>query len=352
VKRSAARRGVPESELEKLGSEQLLNLLLKGGISTSAAVTDVSGRGIGLDIVREAAERLGGDVTVRTDRGKGTTFELSFPLSVAQIPVLTVQVSDVIARIPLEAVRRTARISAGEIARSVRGDSVIHEGSAVPFLQLSTALRQGTESKPTGARSAVVVQSQKGVAAIGVDRLLGTSNVVLRPLPDLAPADPMIAGASLDAEGNPQLVLDSEGLVACVLRATAAEKAPPAERQPLLVVDDSLTTRMLEQSILEAAGFAVDVAVSAEEALETARHKRYALFLVDVEMPGMDGFGFVETIRKDPVLHDTPAILITSRSSVEDQKRGRDVGAQGYMVKSEFDQNALVSQIHRLVGSA
>jgi two-component system chemotaxis sensor kinase CheA len=118
----------------------------------------------------------------------------------------------------------------------------------------------------------------------------------------------------------------------------------------VLVVDDSLTTRMLEQSILESAGYVVDLAVSGEEALEKARAAPYALFLVDVEMPGMDGFAFIERIRADPRLRDVPSILVTSRMSPEDRQRGREVGAQGYVVKSEFDQGVLLERIRTLVG--
>ncbi|MET0413769.1 MAG: response regulator, partial [Polyangiaceae bacterium] len=119
---------------------------------------------------------------------------------------------------------------------------------------------------------------------------------------------------------------------------------------PLLVIDDSMTTRMLEQSILESAGYEVDTASSAEEGLASARRRRYALFLVDVEMPGMDGFTFIETIRKDPDLRAIPAILVTSLSEPAHRKRGQDVGAQGYVVKSEFDQADLLTRIRRLVG--
>jgi two-component system chemotaxis sensor kinase CheA len=122
------------------------------------------------------------------------------------------------------------------------------------------------------------------------------------------------------------------------------------ERAPILVIDDSLTTRMLERSILESAGYEVDVATSGEEGFEKARQKRYALFLVDIEMPGMDGFTFIERTRADPALRDIPAILVSSRSSPEDRRRGEEVGALDYMIKSEFDQGALLGRIREQVG--
>jgi two-component system chemotaxis sensor kinase CheA len=127
--------------------------------------------------------------------------------------------------------------------------------------------------------------------------------------------------------------------------------APPrAPAAPILIVDDSLTTRMLEQSILESAGYVVDLASSGEEALEKARHRRYSLFLVDVEMPGMDGFALLEHLRADPNLHGIPALLVTSRQAPEDRARGMQAGARAYIVKSEFDQAELVGKIRGLVG--
>jgi two-component system chemotaxis sensor kinase CheA len=117
----------------------------------------------------------------------------------------------------------------------------------------------------------------------------------------------------------------------------------------VLIVDDSLTTRMLEQGILESAGYDVETAVSGEEALERVRSKQFALILVDVEMPGMDGFTFIERIRADPKARDIPAILVTSLAEPTHRQRGRDVGAQGYIVKSEFDQAELLSMIRPLV---
>jgi two-component system chemotaxis sensor kinase CheA len=178
----------------------------------------------------------------------------------------------------------------------------------------------------------------------------GTADVVVRPLPSFVEVEAVVAGAALDAEGNPRLVLDPAGLVAAVARGAAApEPGPRAERPPILVVDDSLTTRMLEQSILQSAGYEVELAVSAEEALEKARGRRFGLFVVDVEMPGMDGFEFVRVTRADPRLA-APAILVTSRGAPEDRRRGAEAGASAYVVKSEFDQGRLLAKIEELLG--
>jgi len=182
-----------------------------------------------------------------------------------------------------------------------------------------------------------------------VTRLRGTETVVVQPLPEAVAADPVVAGAALDAEGNPLLVLHPDALVAAAARTGARARPAPRERPPVLIVDDSLTTRMLEQSILELAGYDVDMATSGEEALEKAAARRYALFLVDVEMPGMDGFTFVATTQKDPTLREVPAILVTSRDAEEDRARGRAVGAKAYIVKSELDQNDLLERIGKLV---
>jgi two-component system, chemotaxis family, sensor kinase CheA len=352
VRQKLERRGLGRAQVEQLGVEQLLAKLLEGGISTSSSVTEVSGRGIGLDVVREAAARLGGDVQIVTVAGQGTTFELSVPLSVASLEVLVVEAAGVAAAVPLDAVRRTLRIQPAEVSRSPQGESILDEGKAIPLVPLARALRressEGGEAR--GVRSVIVVAGSDGLAALGIDRLLGTATMVLRPLPDYAPADAVVAGASLDADGNPQLVLDPDGLVLCARQSTVAGARAHTDSLPILVIDDSMTTRMLEQSILESAGYDVDTASSAEDGLAAARRKRYALFLVDVEMPGMDGFTFIETIRRDPDLRAIPAILVTSLSEPAHRKRGQDVGAQGYVVKSEFDQADLLTRIRRLVG--
>jgi two-component system, chemotaxis family, sensor kinase CheA len=184
-----------------------------------------------------------------------------------------------------------------------------------------------------------------------VDRLDGVRNVVVRPLPILTGPVPLVAGATLDEEGNPQLVLDPVIVVAVVRSETGpVAEAAVVQQFPILVVDDSLTTRMLEQSILETAGYQVDLASSGEEALEKARHKRYAVFVVDVEMPGMNGFELLQELRADPILHRVPTVMVTSRAAAEDRQRAEQAGARAYIVKSEFDEGHLLRTIRELIG--
>ncbi|MBI2222303.1 MAG: response regulator [Acidobacteria bacterium] len=255
------------------------------------------------------------------------------------------------ALLPLDAVRGSLRVSPEAIVRTAQGQSVLYNDLSLPLGTLAGALVPDSPPvRASGPASIVVVQGRTTTAAFSVDRVLGTTTVVLRPLPDLAPAAEYVAGASLDEEGVPQLVLDPDALVAAVERSLATRDEPLSARPSILVIDDSLTTRMLEQSILESAGYVVDLAISGEEALEKAREARYALFLVDVEMPGMDGFTFIERARAEPALRDIPSILVTSRSSPEDRRRGQHVGAHAYIAKSEFDQGLLLERIRELVG--
>jgi two-component system, chemotaxis family, sensor kinase CheA len=351
VRRAAQRKGWLPAATQGLSGEALLQLLLRGGLSTASSVTEVAGRGIGLDVVRDAVERLGGDVAVLTAARQGTTVRLIVPLPIASLEALLVEAAGAVASIPLDAVTRTLRLRAHEIARTAQGDAVVHDGKVIPFMSLSRILRPTPSRRDRGFGSAVIVRGANALAAIGVDRLLGRASLVLRPLPELALATHVVAGTSLDVEGNAQIVLDPDGLVSEAQSAGPPMQQPESSRLAVLVIDDSLTTRTLEQSILESAGYIVHAVASAEEALDQARRHRYGLFLVDVEMPGMDGFTFIERARADSALRDVPAILITSRSSPEDRQRGKEVGAQAYIVKSEFVQTEFLQRVQQLVQS-
>ncbi len=350
---SAVRRALEAAGVHVggLGEAALLERLLESGVSTATGITGLSGRGLGLDVVRDAAETLGGSARLFTERGRGFGVELRLPITALSIPGLAVECEGRVLTVPLHAVLECARLRRDEISHGAEGDQVAYAGTPVPFAPLSRVLG-ATPGSQRDAWAALFVRGDGGTAAVGVDRLLGPRNVALQLLPEVARASNVVAGASLDALGQPELVLDPDGLVARIRRSAHREVTRRAPRRVVLVIDDSLTTRMLEQSILESAGYDVDLATSAEEALEHADPERHALFLVNVEMPGIDGFTFVERIRNDPRLGRIPAVLVSSRAAPEDLARGKALGAAGYMVKDRFDQKELLSLIARLVGPA
>lgn len=352
VREAAARRGLVDSGVAAtLGADEVVALLGRG-ISTMASVSEVAGRGLGLEIVRATAVKLRGRLRIETTPGRGTVVEVIVPAAIAAVEALLVHAGGVSASIPLDAITHAKRLVAADVSRTGGRDAIVHEGEVIPYVPLARVLARGVPgATPRGAFSAVVVRAGDRAAAMGVDRLLGTARVVVRSVPARALTSHVVAGASLDADGNPELVLDPEALVREAEQLAGAH-VPTADTRtrPILVIDDSLTTRMLEQSILESAGYEVDLASSAEEALVKARARAYALFLCDVEMPGMDGFAFVTQTRADPELARTPAILVTSRSSDEDKARGAEAGASAYVVKSEFDQGRLLEIIAALVG--
>ena len=273
------------------------------------------------------------------------------PLSIASIEVLLVDAGETRVAVPLDAVRATRRIASADIARNSRGDTLLHGEHALPHAALARLLDPVfVDANANAERRTVMLVEQGGArAALGVDRLLGMATIVLRPLPELAPDSPLVAGVAMDIEGRPQLVLDPAALIAAASGAGASAPMASATAIPLLVIDDSLTTRMLEQSILESAGYEVHTAVSAEDGLEKAKTRPFALILVDVEMPGMDGFEFIARIRADADLRDVPAMLVTSRASPEDLQRGREAGAQAHIAKSDFAQNAFLEKVRELV---
>ncbi|HET9643520.1 MAG TPA: response regulator, partial [Burkholderiaceae bacterium] len=346
VRKAIERRGASPQAVRELGTGELVAALLHGGISTSEVVTELAGRGVGLDVVRDAVQRLGGSVAVHTEATRGSTIELKVPVSLSVLEVLSVQAGGQRAAIPLSAVRRVLRLAPHEITRVPGGDAVVHEGTSLTLRPLPLGRGAGPRGT-SGPVSAVVLHTAGLTCALTVDRLLGVVTVVARPLPPLAPADAIVGGVHFDADGTPCLLLDPAALAA--EPAPGNETAPAvATPRPVLVVDDSPTTRMLESSILTSAGFAVDVASSAEEALQMAQQRDYGLFLVDIEMPGLDGFGFIERVRGQARLREVPCVLVSSRDSPQDRRRGEQVGARAYIAKSDFDQNDFLRRVAEL----
>lgn len=328
-----------------------IRLVQRGGLTTTRSATEISGRGVGLDAVRNAVTRLGGEFSVVSTPGRGTTMTLDLPVTLSTLEVLAAESGGQQVVLPLESVVRVVRTEASAVRAAAQGEELHLDREVLPYAGLHRFLPAAAE-KPATRRhyvTAIVIQGENGPAALGVDRLLGVAEAIVRPLPALADAAAQVTGVSPQASGPPRLILDAPALARAIDQAGAESAESAAARAPILVTDDSLTTRMLEQSILESAGYTVDTAVSGEEALKKLREKRYALMLVDVEMPGMDGFTVIEHLRRDPLLRTLPAILVTSRESREDRQRGVAVGANDYVVKGDFDQRRLLQRIRELL---
>ena len=349
----AHRRGVlPRSAVDAMGFEEAARLVLQGGLSTSRTVNEISGRGVGLDVVRDMVYRFRGDVELSSEPGRGTTVSIRVPISLYTVPALVLEAGQRMVSLPLDAVHRTLLLPPGAIASMGASLSITYEGERIPYAPLTSVL--GWEAAPARGRrniTIILIRSGHGAAAIGVDRVLRMSQLVIRPLPAMMPAVPLVAGLTFDDEGTPAFLLEAKSLIEHV-RQCARPDAPLAAkaRPPVLVIDDSLTTRMLEQSILESAGYEVDLATSGEQGMEMARRRSYGLFIVDVEMPGMNGCEFVEITRRDPGLMGVPAILVTSLGTPEQRGRGMQSGASAYIVKREFDETAFIETISNLIG--
>ncbi len=349
VGRAAVSAGVASAG-EPLSMERAIQWIFAPGLTTTGSVTAAAGRGVGMDVVRSVVDRLNGEVQVRSEPGRGTCVEIVVPVSIAIVEALLVGAGTAEVWLPLSALRSVLRVAAADVIRAGGRPSVLFDGQAVPFARLSTLL--GSEGPTDGrAFSTAILELPAGRIALGLDGLGDVRRIAVRSAPKLAGQLPMVSTITLDAEGRPRLVLDPETLrTALVDEAATGREVAVEEKLPILIVDDSLTTRMLEQSILEAHGYEVGLAASAEEGLQMARARRYGLVLVDVQMPGMNGFEFLGAIRSDPDLRELPAIMVTTLDRPEDRRRGLEAGAQDYIVKSEFGEDLLIGTIHDLIG--
>jgi two-component system chemotaxis sensor kinase CheA len=350
VRRAAERQGLlPLDAAAELGHMEVQALILRPGFSTAASVTQLAGRGVGLDVLAQNIARLKGQLAIHSTPGKGTRVELEVPVSAAVVEVLLVRAGGVVAAIPFAAVAGATERTATEVVRSGDRDVVPGPDGPMPWLVLAEHL--GWEPKTATAWPAVTVRGAQGTAAIAVDKLLGTADVVVRPLPPGVGPQALVVGAALGPDGAPRPVLDVEALVATARAPGRPPVVAPARSDlPILVIDDSLTTRMLERTILEAEGHEVVLATNAEEGLALARTRPFGLYVVDVEMPGMNGFEFVAATQADAALRLTPAIMVSSLSGPDQARRAEAAGARAYICKGEFDQRRFLALVDRLKG--
>jgi two-component system chemotaxis sensor kinase CheA len=353
VRRAASARGrMSADEAAALDDTAALNLIFSPGISTAHAVSELSGRGVGLEVAHAVAARFGGRVEARSRPGLGAELSLELPVSLSSFVALEMEAQGLRALVPLDAVAGTERVAASDLVRSAHTLAVLHGGELVPFVPLALLLAGEAAGEPPAMWSVVILRSASGKVALGANRLAGAREVALTSLPAALGRWPIFAGAVIEAGNAAVLALDPDGAVrAALARSDAGLALAPAapRRLPILVTDDSLTTRVLVQSMLEAAGHEVDLAVSGEDALQKAALRRHGLYIIDIEMPGMNGFELIAAMRADPALRDTPVIVLTSLSSALDRERGAKAGADAFLVKGEFDQRLFLRRVEELL---
>lgn len=352
ISREADRHGI---DTEGMTEQELLRLSFHPGLSTARFVSDVSGRGVGLDVVRANVEAARGRVEVRSNTGTGTEFRIIVPITVAVLRCLLVEVAGQSFALPFHRVRLSQAHEPGKVAHAEGRSVVWVDGHAIPLQGLAETL--GLTAVEAIEGPVVILADASRRHGFQVSRLIGQRDVVIKPLNPLLPHLPAVAGASVEPDGSILVVLDPPGLIQRALQASRADltAAPVTEsgvtRRSILVVDDALTIRELQRSILERAGFDVRVATDGYQAMSTLAEQRCDLVLTDVEMPNMDGFALTEAIRAHPTLANIPVLILSSRSSDSDRQRGLDVGADGYITKSGFDETSLLTAVNRLLGT-
>lgn len=360
VRDRAAAMGTDTSTMDDAAA---IMLVFTSGFSTASVISDVSGRGVGLDAVRVGVEAVRGRVEVHSTPGQGTRFRFVVPITLAVLSCLLVEVGRERYAIPMHSV--VVAQAADALARAhVDGRPMVWVGdAALPVSGLGRTL--WGPSRPDGGEVVVVVSSTRRHAFL-VDRLLGQRDVVVKGVSRLVPRLDLLAGASVEPDGSILLVLDAAGLVeqartdrtptidvapaAAPATSPAVAGTPVSSAVSVLVVDDAAIIRHLERSILERAGYLVRTANDGVEALARLAEERCDLVITDLEMPRMDGFALTKAIRADTRFSNTPVLIITSRASDESRERGLEAGADSYIVKAAFDETALLGAVSRLVG--
>jgi two-component system chemotaxis sensor kinase CheA len=356
VQAAAVRLGLLGSEAAaRLGRGELLALMFESGLTTSPILTELSGRGLGLAIVREKVELLDGSIEVELPAEGGTRFRLLLPTTLATFHGLLVQLGERLFVLPSRSVERVLRLHAGSVKTVENREAVEIGGRALSLVRLADVLGLPAQSAQASGDDYLPLVLLSGAGrriAFVVDRILGDQEVLVKGLgPQLARV-PNIAGATLLGNGQLVPILNVADLLQAALRCVPRGAAPaPASSQPqrsLLVVEDSITARSLLKSILETAGYRVETAVDGADALTLLHTDTFDLVVSDVEMPRLDGFELTARIRADKKLADLPVVLVTALESREDKERGIEVGANAYIVKSSFDQSNLFEAIRRL----
>lgn len=353
---AARARQLGLGDIDENDVQAVTTILTAARFSTAPEVNELAGRGLGLSVVREAVHRLGGELNIDSVLGKGTRFGLRLPVSISSQPLLTVHVGEECYAMPARSVEQVLRFDLASI-QSIEGRDVLVMGEDVPLpvMTLAAVLERETPAvfENGGKAVAVKLKTLAGRGALIVDGIAGVREGLVRDLGPAAAGADVVSGGFVLETGAVVPVLSAARLVDSIfsrpaeLRIVTTDSRPRLQR--ILVVDDSITTRTLEKSILEANGYDVRLSVDGADALDLLRREEIDLIVSDVEMPRMDGFDLVRAVKNDTDLSRIPIVLVTSRDDEEDRRKGLRLGAEAYVVKQTFNQTALLETIGQLL---
>ena len=372
IRRQALKQGLfPEDRLAKFSRDQLYALTFQSGFSTSTMITDVSGRGVGLDAVRTNVERLKGRIQVTSEPGHGCCFTMHLPVTLATTPVFIVTAQDQTFAIPLDSVHSVRRITPQEIFRIEGCETIALHDHPVSVARLAHLLELPPTPTPLPPPWPCIIlnlnlgNSEEDDEWLGVivDTLEDELEVLLKPHGGILKRVRHLAGATILGSGDVCMVVNPQDLLVTVRKrgetlgvSDAPSEHGPGETDPkgahkktILLAEDSITTRTQEKRILMSAGYEVIAAVDGLDALNKLGKQPVDAVVSDVQMPNLDGLALAQKIRQNPTYKDLPIVLVTSLSSDEDMRRGMEVGANAYITKPTFDQKSFLETLRRLV---
>lgn len=362
VKAAAVKHGLLAAfDAAELDDASALALVFESALSTSPKVSQLSGRGLGLAIVREKVEKLGGAVRIESRPGAGTRIRIAVPVALATFRGVLVKQADVAFVIPTTHLELVMRVQPDQLRSVENHPVVLVRGEGVALVYLAEVLDLEQQPEPSDARAIFVLVLNVGVAriALAVDEVCQEQEVLVKDLGSHLAGLPGVLGTTVLGNGKVVAILDTTELVRRIMRqsglsASRVAVAPTREQQParqrsVLVAEDSITSRALLKGILESAKFAVTTAVDGMDAFGKLRNGDFDLLVSDVDMPRLNGFGLTERVRADSKLAELPVVLVTSLDSVEDRERGVQVGANAYIIKRDFEQSNLLETIARLI---
>jgi two-component system, chemotaxis family, sensor kinase CheA len=350
IRASALRKGILGAEAaQRLSDADAARLVFRQGLSTAKRVTEISGRGVGLDVVQDCLTRLQGSVDVSFQTGRGTRFELELPLTLAATAAILFRIGREVAALPSDTVERVLLLSQGDIG-TVAGRPMVKVGDEqVPFASVAQILGLAPGESRRKAQPALVLAMAGQRVAVAVDDVLGQQDVVVSSLGSRAAKVTHLAGASALDDGRVVGVLAAGEIFRRAQPAGTTARAEGPQRTKIIVADDSLTTRAAMKALLEIAGYAVLPAADGEEALGLLREPGVRLVVSDVQMPRLDGLGLTRRVKADPRTRSLPVILVTSLDSAEDRVAGLEAGADGYLVKREVERGKLLELVRQLL---